>query len=228
MQVSRYKPVVYLQFFLLLIDILINSFAEIFRADNVVLLVLFVIQDVGLLLSLIVLFLVFFNTFVFRAGVIFLLVRKFKTTLLCIILYLMLSVGLHIWTMSRKWGDDIKYIWFNGFQALYAIQRIVSVVYYFTYKRAMVKLSDPKYYRDTEWLRKELARIRWMTIQFWIKYYINDLVRCNWWVCHTIYKEEMYLNFSLRSFNETVWYCLWPKLDMLTNVLTLMHLHITK
>uniref|UniRef100_A0A7M5V950 Transmembrane protein 138 n=2 Tax=Clytia hemisphaerica TaxID=252671 RepID=A0A7M5V950_9CNID len=160
MQVSRYKPVVYLQFFLLLIDILINSFAEIFRADNVVLLVLFVIQDVGLLLSLIVLFLVFFNTFVFRAGVIFLLVRKFKTTLLCIILYLMLSVGLHIWTMSRKWGDDIKYIWFNGFQALYAIQRIVSVVYYFTYKRAMVKLSDPKYYRDTEWLRKELARIR--------------------------------------------------------------------
>jgi len=143
-----------------LIDISINSFAEIFRADNVVLLVLFVIQDVGLLLSLIVLFLVFFNTFVFRAGVIFLLVRKFKTTLLCIILYLMLSVGLHIWTMSRKWGDDIKYIWFNGFQALYAIQRIVSVVYYFTYKRAMVKLSDPKYYRDTEWLRKELARIR--------------------------------------------------------------------
>lgn len=159
MHVSRYRPVVYLQLFLLFIDIFVNAFGELFRSNDVVILVIFVIQDVCLLLALIVLFLVFFNTFVFQAGLIFLLVRKFKPTIMCIVLYLTLSVALHVWTMHRKWGDGIEYIWIDSFQALYAIHRVVSTIYYFTYKRAMVKLADPRYYRDTEWLRKEFARV---------------------------------------------------------------------
>ena len=160
MHVSRYHPVAYLQIFLLIIDIFVNAFGELFRKNNVVLLVLYIIQDVCLLLALVVLFLVFFNTFVFQAGLIFLLVRKFKTAIICIGIYLILSLALHIWTMSRKWGTEIKYIWNDGFQALYAIQRFASTIYYFTYKRAMIKLADPRYYRDTEWLQLEFAQNR--------------------------------------------------------------------
>ena len=70
----------------------------------------------------------------------------------------MLSLALHIWTMSQKWGSEMKYIWNDGYQALYAIQRFVSTVYYFTYKRAMIKLADPRYYRDTEWLQLEFQQ----------------------------------------------------------------------
>jgi len=160
MHASRYQPVVFLQLLLLITDLFINSFGDLFKKNNVVLLVLFVIQDVCLILSLIVLFLVFFNTFVFQAGFIHLLVRKFRTSICCIVLYLILSVALHIWTMSRKWGDEIKYIWDVSFQVLYTIQRFTSVIYYFIYKRAMIKLSDPRYYRNTEWLRNEFARSR--------------------------------------------------------------------
>ena len=85
MHVSRYHPVAYIQIFLLFVDIFVNSFGELFRASNIVLLVLYIIQDVCLLLALVILFLVFFNTFVFQAGLISLLVRKFKTPILCII-----------------------------------------------------------------------------------------------------------------------------------------------
>lgn len=41
MRVSRYRPVVYLQLSLLLFDIFINSFGDLFRAEDVILLVLF-------------------------------------------------------------------------------------------------------------------------------------------------------------------------------------------
>ena len=67
---------------------------------------------------------------------------------------------------------------------------IVSVIYYFTYKRAMIKLSDPKYYRDTEWLRKELARIRWdlggkrkkdLPLGYSICIVHSNLANWNWW-----------------------------------------------
>ena len=37
---------------------------------------------------------------------------------------------------------------------------LASIVYYYVYKRAMVKLADPRYYRDTEWLRQEFSRGR--------------------------------------------------------------------
>ena len=42
MQVSRYRSVVYLQLFLLFIDVFINSFALLFQDKNVILLVIFV------------------------------------------------------------------------------------------------------------------------------------------------------------------------------------------
>ena len=41
MRVSRYRPVVYLQLFLLFLDIFINSFGDLFRAEDVILLVLY-------------------------------------------------------------------------------------------------------------------------------------------------------------------------------------------
>ena len=59
----------------------------------------FSIQDVCILFALIVVFLVFFNTYIFQAGLVFLLIRKFKTTIIITVLYLLLSLGLHVWTM---------------------------------------------------------------------------------------------------------------------------------
>lgn len=34
----------------------------------------------------------------------------------------------------------------------------VAVVYYYIYKRTAYRLSDPRFYEDSEWLRKEFER----------------------------------------------------------------------
>jgi len=159
MHVSRYRSVVYLQLFLIFVDLFINSFGLLFAEQNVVSLVIFVIQDVCLVFALIVLFLVFFNTYIFQAGLVYLLVRKFRTTIIITVLYLALSVGLHVWTVTKKWNSSSKYIWEDGFQALFVMQRVGSVLYYCLYKRAILKLGDPKYYRDSVWIRTEFARV---------------------------------------------------------------------
>lgn len=67
------------------------------------------IQDLCIIFAIIVVFLVFFNTYIFQAGLVSLLIRKFKTTIIISILYLALSVGLHVWTMvSILWFYSIK------------------------------------------------------------------------------------------------------------------------
>ncbi|XP_031570695.1 transmembrane protein 138-like [Actinia tenebrosa] len=158
MRVSRYRPVVYVQLLFLFIDIFINSFGELFRTADVVLLVLYIIQDVCIILAIIVVFLLFFNTYIFQAGLVSLLIRKFKTTIIIAVVYLALSVGLHVWTMSKKWGDPQKFIWNEALQALFVFQRVSAVLYYYFYKRTSLRLGDPRFYKDTDWLRQEFAR----------------------------------------------------------------------
>ena len=152
----RYSLVLLLQLFLLGVDMFCNSFTILFGNNAVVLLVLYMIQDIGLIFSLILLFLVFFNTFVFKAGLISLLIRKFSGTLIIGTVYVILTISYHIWNLSVRWGHSNEYRWSNGLQAIYVIQKLLAVVYYYIYKRAALRLGDTKYYEDSSWLRKHL------------------------------------------------------------------------
>ncbi|CAH3122295.1 transmembrane protein 138 [Pocillopora verrucosa] len=158
MKVSRFCFVVYLQLLFLFVDLFINSFGELFRTADVVLLVLYIIQDLCIIFAIIVVFLVFFNTYIFQAGLVSLLIRKFKTTIIISVLYLALSVGLHVWTMTLKWGAPQAFIWNEAFQALFVFQRVGAVLYYYFYKRTALRLGDPRFYKDSQWLRQEFAR----------------------------------------------------------------------
>ena len=101
---AGYSYILVLQLILLGIDIFSNSFSVLFAPSNsIVLLVIYLIQDICLIFSLILLFLVFFNTFAFKAGLISLLVKKFAATLLVGVLYLAMTVAFHIWNVSVRW-----------------------------------------------------------------------------------------------------------------------------
>lgn len=152
----RYSLVLVLQLVFLGVDIFCNSFAILFGSNTVVLLVLYVLQDIGLIFSLILLFLVFFNTFAFKAGLMALLLKKFSGTLLIGGVYLVLTVAYHIWNLSVRWGRPNDYHWNSGLQAMYVFQKLAAVVYYYFYKRAALRLGDTKYYEDSAWLRKHL------------------------------------------------------------------------
>ncbi|KAL5016949.1 hypothetical protein ScPMuIL_006538 [Solemya velum] len=159
MLVDRYRPILYLQYFLLLEDLFMNSFIEMLRFKNVILLVLFVIQDVCIIFSVIVVFLLFFNTFIFQAGLVNVLVNKFKMPISVTFIYFGLCVGLHVWEMTLRWADPAVYIWStSGFSVLYIIQRTSAVFYYYFYKRTALKLGDARFYQDSEWIRREFEK----------------------------------------------------------------------
>ncbi|XP_053305650.1 transmembrane protein 138 [Spea bombifrons] len=160
LQPGNYSLVLSLQFLLLFFDLFVNSFSELLRSAPVIQLVLFILQDVGTLFAAIVLFLMLFNTFVFQAGLLNLLCQRFQVTVLMCALYLALSVSLHVWIMNLRWKNENTFIWSDGLQALYVLQRFAAVLYFYFYKRTALILGDPRFYRDSLWLRKEFARIR--------------------------------------------------------------------
>ncbi|NXC21081.1 TM138 protein, partial [Corythaeola cristata] len=166
LQTSNYSLVLFLQFLLLFYDLFVNSFSELLRTAPAVQLVLFFffpgghssIQDIAILFNVIIIFLMFFNTFVFQAGLVTLLFHKFKGTILLSAAYLVLSISFHIWIMNLRWRNSSHFVWTEGLQTLFVFQRLVAVLYCYFYKRTAVHLGDPLFYQDSLWLRKEFAQ----------------------------------------------------------------------
>ncbi|PNJ22108.1 transmembrane protein 138 isoform X4 [Pongo pygmaeus] len=102
----------------------------------------------------------FFNTFVFQAGLVNLLFHKFKGTIILTAVYFALSISLHVWIMNLRWKNSNSFIWTDGLQTLFVFQRLAAVLYYYFYKRTAVRLGDPRFYQDSLWLRKEFMQVR--------------------------------------------------------------------
>ncbi|ELK23422.1 Transmembrane protein 138 [Myotis davidii] len=124
LQASGYSLVLSLQLLLLTYDLFVNSFSELLRAVPVIQLVLFIIQDIAILFNIIIIFLLFFNTFVFQAGLVSLLFRKFKGTIVLTAVYFALSIALHVWVMNLRWKDSNRFVWTEGLQTLFVFQRL--------------------------------------------------------------------------------------------------------
>ncbi|XP_017375359.1 transmembrane protein 138 isoform X7 [Cebus imitator] len=124
LQTSNYSLVLSLQFLLLSYDLFVNSFSELLRKAPVVQLVLFIIQDIAILFNIIIIFLMFFNTFVFQAGLVNLLFHKFKGTIILTAVYFALSISLHVWVMNLRWKNSNSFIWTDGLQTLFVFQRV--------------------------------------------------------------------------------------------------------
>uniref|UniRef100_G1Q236 Transmembrane protein 138 n=1 Tax=Myotis lucifugus TaxID=59463 RepID=G1Q236_MYOLU len=124
LQASGYSLVLSLQLLLLTYDLFVNSFSELLRAAPVIQLVLFIIQDIAILFNIIIIFLMFFNTFVFQAGLVSLLFHKFKGTIVLTAVYFALSIALHVWVMNLRWKDSNRFVWTEGLQTLFVSQRL--------------------------------------------------------------------------------------------------------
>ncbi|KAF7990796.1 hypothetical protein HCN44_000601 [Aphidius gifuensis] len=150
----QYTLIVFFQNLLLLFDILINCFYSFARNYSIELLCIYVIQDFILIVALTILLVNFFSTYVFRSGLIQLLYVRFRTTLVICVVYIILSISLHVWHMTIHWHQPLTHYWTRGFHTLYTIQRTVSVIYYYLYKRASLKIGDPRFYESSIWLEK--------------------------------------------------------------------------
>ncbi len=145
-----------LQFIHLAVDLLINSVsASLWNRDPIVLVVLYIIQDVGLVIAAILTFLVFFDTFAFKAGLLNVLCKNFSYSFAMGAIYGVFNIGYQSWTVYLRFSSRI-FVWNAGLQLLYIVQKLIAIAYYYSYKRAAMKLSDKKYYENSEWLRTHL------------------------------------------------------------------------
>lgn len=160
LQTSNYSLVLLIQLSLLSFDLFVNSFSELLRAEPAVQLVLFIIQDIGILFNLIIILLMLFNTFVFQVGLVAILLERFRALLMLSALYLTFSIILHSWLMNLRWLNTNRFIWTDGLQVLFVFQRAASVLYYYLYKRTSEYLGDPRLYEDSPWLREVFTRVR--------------------------------------------------------------------
>lgn len=158
MKSARYFPVLLLQYTLLLVDLVLNTFSDFGRSSFVVLLVLHVIQDIGIVCNIIILFLMFANTFVFRAGLLGILISRYRFTLITCFVYLAITIAWHFWNLKFKWNNPYAYSWTTYLLVLYILQRSCAVLYYYFYKRTALLVVDPCFYEDSEWLKMKVSK----------------------------------------------------------------------
>ncbi|XP_075411960.1 transmembrane protein 138-like [Tenrec ecaudatus] len=119
-----------------------NSFSELLPTAPVIQLILVTLQDAAIL-NIIILCLMFFNTFVFQAGLVSLLLHKFKGTILLTVVYSALSISLHIWVMNLCWKNCDRFVWIDGLQTLF--QRPATLLYCYFHNWVAVHLGDLRF-----------------------------------------------------------------------------------
>ncbi|CAD6191778.1 unnamed protein product [Caenorhabditis auriculariae] len=113
------------------------------------------LQDTLSVMCLIVLFVSFSSTFVFQVGLIYQILFTYLPSIISSVLYIILSISTHYFSLSARWLDADKDIWTVSMVALYVGHKFWAAIYYSSYKRAALHLSDPKYNVDSEWLRQK-------------------------------------------------------------------------
>lgn len=146
--VGRYAVILLFQTILMLVDLIINTFGIFLRTSSIVMLILFIVQDVCLILALAALFVSFIDTHVFRSGFVVILYERFRLTIIVSVMYLILTSILYIWILVVQWSSPTYYTWSVGIHIFYVLQKLMSPVYYYFYKRAALRISDPRFYED--------------------------------------------------------------------------------
>ncbi|XP_072939622.1 transmembrane protein 138 [Epargyreus clarus] len=150
----RYTFCLFSQLIFMFLDIIFNCLS-LFPRGRDGLLVLFIFQDLFLILSLTIMLMTFFSTYLFQAGLVEVLIRKFRAAASVIAAYIVASVVLHAVWLLEKWGSP-EATSSPILIVLTTMQRCLSPWYYFFYKRAALRVSDPRFYEDIDWINRQL------------------------------------------------------------------------
>lgn len=154
LSVTRYSFCLFFQMAFMLCDLLFNCMS-LFPRTRDGLLVIFIFQDLFLILSITTMSMTFFSTYLFQAGLVEVLIRKFRAAAGVCAAYLAASVALHVAWLLDKWTDRDS-ISTPPLIFLFTLQRCLSPWYYFFFKRAALRISDPRFYEDIDWINRQL------------------------------------------------------------------------
>ncbi|KAI9339511.1 transmembrane protein 138-domain-containing protein [Zopfochytrium polystomum] len=149
-----------IQFGLLFSDILIALFVDSLRHVAVNLISVYLVQYVLLAANTVILFVRFTHTYPFRAGMIGIMVNEFRGHLFAILLYHLTLIGARsIGTVNMLKCNNARCDpWSDLYTKLHILYRLAALPHYYAFMRAISRLCDPKYYKDSAWLRAKLRR----------------------------------------------------------------------
>ncbi|XP_019549910.3 transmembrane protein 138 [Aedes albopictus] len=157
LSLKRFASLLFFQLVFLCVDLGINSFSYLARGDKVSIIFLFLAQDVCLILSFTAIIFSLYSTYVYQAGMAHLLYEKFRVPLLVAMTYFLLCITLHTWQVIDHNKSPYLFQWPKALTALFIIQRLFSPLYYYLYKRSALKMSDPRFYENLDWITSQLA-----------------------------------------------------------------------
>ncbi|XP_075728160.1 transmembrane protein 138 [Rhipicephalus microplus] len=151
MRSDRIGLVILLQFALLAIDVTLNVITELYGGSPVTLLLFFIIQDFCIVLSLLVMCLTIFNTYAFQVGQFKEVATMFKTPVAVNLVYLVLSLVLHVWSMDINEdgsAERLRHSWQTKATdvTLFTLQRFAGVWHYYFYKKTALYMADDRLY----------------------------------------------------------------------------------
>jgi hypothetical protein len=123
------------------------------RPDNI-LLGVFGLQVVIQISIFLILFLATADTYLFRVGLLGVLVRTLRFVLLLHPLYMALTIATGAYRVRKLSGTDtLSTIWVDDvFITLSFLQKCVAIPYYIFNIRITIKLEDPIYYNKQAWI----------------------------------------------------------------------------
>ncbi len=144
------RIIILIQYLFITIDILCNALGDYFSDRILVQLCVFLIQDLCLILSLIILFLYYLNVEALKSGLLHLIFGRFWPSLVLAIVYITLTISLQILNLKLHWNEYMNGIKVDGLKwksqteiiVLFLIQRIISAFYYFSYRWTIIQLQD--------------------------------------------------------------------------------------
>ncbi|KAJ3035174.1 hypothetical protein HK097_004270 [Rhizophlyctis rosea] len=116
------------------------------------------IQILLLGLNFVILFIRFAHTYPFRVGMVQIIIKDFRVTVWTAGIYAVTLLVYRIYggTVVFNCKDQPCDIWTDGYQILYTLCRLSAILYYFGTFRAACQICEPKYYKDSEWLRERM------------------------------------------------------------------------
>ncbi|XP_054165077.1 uncharacterized protein LOC128962701 [Oppia nitens] len=146
-----------IQYMFITVDILCNAFSDYFSDHLIRQLSIFVMQDLCLVLSLIILLLYYFNVDALRTGTLALIFRRYWSSLVLTIVYILLTITLQLLLVKLNWsqykgrgegggGRSGRHSWKSqsSIVSLFVIQRVFSAFYYFSFAFTLRKLQSKR------------------------------------------------------------------------------------
>ncbi|CAK9820891.1 Transmembrane protein 138 [Anthophora plagiata] len=70
---------------------------------------------------------------------------------------MILSISLHIWDIKVHRSSSNRCCWTKDFHILHSLHKGVAVLYYYFYKRASLRIADPRFYESSPWIQNQFS-----------------------------------------------------------------------